>query len=73
MCNEKEVYRQSIGEMCNLEWPKSKIFIQVLDYSDDLIPRTMYNKDICTYMPCSHICNCKIKLGSVNPIRQMKN
>ncbi|KAC9754818.1 hypothetical protein E3N88_45293 [Mikania micrantha] len=35
MCNEKEVYQQSIGAVCNLNWPKSKILIQVLDDSDD--------------------------------------
>ncbi|XP_071715524.1 probable xyloglucan glycosyltransferase 12 [Rutidosis leptorrhynchoides] len=35
MCNEKEVYQQSIGAVCNLKWPKSKILIQVLDDSDD--------------------------------------
>ncbi|KAI3751864.1 hypothetical protein L2E82_22955 [Cichorium intybus] len=35
MCNEKEVYQQSIGAVCSLKWPKSKILIQVLDDSDD--------------------------------------
>nr|XP_043617879.1 probable xyloglucan glycosyltransferase 12 [Erigeron canadensis] len=35
MCNEKEVYQQSIEAVCNLKWPKSKILIQVLDDSDD--------------------------------------
>ncbi|XP_076902828.1 putative xyloglucan glycosyltransferase 12 [Bidens hawaiensis] len=35
MCNEREVYQQSIGAVCNLNWPKSKILIQVLDDSDD--------------------------------------
>ncbi|KAD4586262.1 hypothetical protein E3N88_23863 [Mikania micrantha] len=35
MCNEKEVYQQSIEAVCNLNWPKSKILIQVLDDSDD--------------------------------------
>ncbi|GJY44535.1 probable xyloglucan glycosyltransferase 12 [Tanacetum coccineum] len=30
-----EVYQQSIGAVCNLYWPKSKILIQVLDDSDD--------------------------------------
>ncbi|KAK1395963.1 putative xyloglucan glycosyltransferase 12 [Heracleum sosnowskyi] len=35
MCNEKEVYQQSIGAVCNLDWPKSKLLIQVLDDSDD--------------------------------------
>lgn len=35
MCNEKEVYQQSIAAVCNLDWPKSKILIQILDDSDD--------------------------------------
>ncbi|KAE8653939.1 putative xyloglucan glycosyltransferase 12 [Hibiscus syriacus] len=35
MCNEIEVYQQSIAAVCNLDWPKSKILIQVLDDSDD--------------------------------------
>lgn len=29
------MYQQSIGAVCNLNWPKSKILIQVLDDSDD--------------------------------------
>ncbi|KAL3812307.1 hypothetical protein ACJIZ3_013575 [Penstemon smallii] len=40
MCNEKEVYQQSIAAVCNLEWPKGKLLIQVLDDSDD--PTTQY-------------------------------
>ncbi|KAK4478317.1 hypothetical protein RD792_017607 [Penstemon davidsonii] len=40
MCNEKEVYQQSIATVCNLEWPKGKMLIQVLDDSDD--PTTQY-------------------------------
>ncbi|XP_021761835.1 probable xyloglucan glycosyltransferase 5 [Chenopodium quinoa] len=35
MCNEKEVYEQSISAVCQLDWPKDKILIQVLDDSDD--------------------------------------
>ncbi|CAL5383892.1 unnamed protein product [Camellia sinensis] len=35
MCNEKEVYQQSIAAVCNLDWPKSKFLIQILDDSDD--------------------------------------
>ncbi|KAK4798690.1 hypothetical protein SAY86_031016 [Trapa natans] len=35
MCNEKEVYAQSIGAACELNWPKDRILIQVLDDSDD--------------------------------------
>ncbi|XP_052190723.1 probable xyloglucan glycosyltransferase 12 [Diospyros lotus] len=35
MCNEKEVYQQSIAAVCNIDWPKSKLLIQILDDSDD--------------------------------------
>ncbi|KAI4389849.1 hypothetical protein MLD38_002026 [Melastoma candidum] len=37
MCNEKEVYQQSIAAVCSLDWPKSNLLIQVLDDSDDPI------------------------------------
>ncbi|XP_075516874.1 putative xyloglucan glycosyltransferase 12 [Primulina tabacum] len=35
MCNEKEVYQQSIAAVCNLDWPKGRLLIQILDDSDD--------------------------------------
>ncbi|CAN6861749.1 unnamed protein product [Brassica oleracea var. botrytis] len=35
MCNEREVYEQSIGAAAQLDWPKERILIQVLDDSDD--------------------------------------
>ncbi|CAO2824629.1 unnamed protein product [Amaranthus hypochondriacus] len=35
MCNEKEVYEQSISAVCQLDWPKDRILIQVLDDSND--------------------------------------
>ncbi|KAH0459453.1 hypothetical protein IEQ34_012267 [Dendrobium chrysotoxum] len=35
MCNEKEVYEQSISSACQLDWPNDRILIQVLDDSDD--------------------------------------
>uniref|UniRef100_A0A803PH21 Glycosyltransferase 2-like domain-containing protein n=1 Tax=Cannabis sativa TaxID=3483 RepID=A0A803PH21_CANSA len=35
MCNEKEVYEQSISAVCQLDWPKERLLIQVLDDSDD--------------------------------------
>ncbi|KAB2627739.1 xyloglucan glycosyltransferase 12 [Pyrus ussuriensis x Pyrus communis] len=40
MCNEKEVYQTSIAAVCNLDWPKSKMLIQILDDSDD--PTTQF-------------------------------
>ncbi|KAJ0233293.1 xyloglucan glycosyltransferase 8 [Hirschfeldia incana] len=35
MCNEREVYEQSISAVCQLDWPKDRMLIQVLDDSDD--------------------------------------
>ncbi|KAK8954852.1 putative xyloglucan glycosyltransferase 2 [Platanthera zijinensis] len=35
MCNEKEVYQQSISSACQLDWPKDRLLIQVLDDSND--------------------------------------
>ncbi|GLU11213.1 hypothetical protein SLE2022_279730 [Rubroshorea leprosula] len=35
MCNEREVYAQSIAAACQIDWPKDRILIQVLDDSDD--------------------------------------
>ncbi|XP_065850527.1 probable xyloglucan glycosyltransferase 5 [Euphorbia lathyris] len=35
MCNEREVYDQSISAVCQLDWPRDRLLIQVLDDSDD--------------------------------------
>ncbi|KAJ7952030.1 Xyloglucan glycosyltransferase [Quillaja saponaria] len=35
MCNEREVYEQSISAVCQVDWPKDRLLIQVLDDSDD--------------------------------------
>uniref|UniRef100_A0A6M2E857 Glycosyltransferase 2-like domain-containing protein n=1 Tax=Populus davidiana TaxID=266767 RepID=A0A6M2E857_9ROSI len=35
MCNEREVYEQSISAVCQIDWPKDRILIQVLDDSND--------------------------------------
>ncbi|KAH0901096.1 hypothetical protein HID58_040599 [Brassica napus] len=35
MCNEREVYEQSISAVCQLDWPKDRILVQVLDDSND--------------------------------------
>ncbi|PON73701.1 Nucleotide-diphospho-sugar transferase [Parasponia andersonii] len=35
MCNEREVYEQSISAVCQLDWPKERLLIQILDDSDD--------------------------------------
>ncbi|CAH1454226.1 unnamed protein product [Lactuca virosa] len=46
MCNEKEVYQQSIGAICKLDWPKSRILIQVLDDSDDPITHMLIKEEV---------------------------
>ncbi|XP_061972026.1 probable xyloglucan glycosyltransferase 12 [Populus nigra] len=46
MCNEKEVYQQSIAAVCNLDWPKSKILIQILDDSDDPITQLLIKEEV---------------------------
>ncbi|KAJ1384763.1 Nucleotide-diphospho-sugar transferase [Sesbania bispinosa] len=43
MCNEKE---QSIAAVCNLDWPKSKLLIQVLDDSDDPTTQSLINEEV---------------------------
>ncbi|KAM3713670.1 hypothetical protein ACB098_01G275800 [Castanea mollissima] len=35
MCNEREVFAQSIAAACQLDWPRERVLIQVLDDSDD--------------------------------------
>ncbi|XP_016452699.1 putative xyloglucan glycosyltransferase 12 [Nicotiana tabacum] len=46
MCNEKEVYQQSIAAVCSLEWPKSKLLIQILDDSDDSMTQTLIKEEV---------------------------
>ncbi|XP_008220409.1 PREDICTED: probable xyloglucan glycosyltransferase 12 [Prunus mume] len=46
MCNEKEVYQQSIAAVCNLDWPKSKLLIQILDDSDDPTTQFLIKEDV---------------------------
>ncbi|XWS76032.1 hypothetical protein CRYUN_Cryun01aG0142800 [Craigia yunnanensis] len=36
MCNEREVYHQSIAAVCIMDWPKERMLVQVLDDSDEL-------------------------------------
>lgn len=35
MCNEREVYEMSISAVCQLDWPKDHLLIQILDDSDN--------------------------------------
>ncbi|KAL5578186.1 hypothetical protein UlMin_019885 [Ulmus minor] len=46
MCNEKEVNQQSIAAVCNLDWPKSKLLIQILDDSDDPTMQLLINEEV---------------------------
>ncbi|KAM7496266.1 hypothetical protein LguiA_020680 [Lonicera macranthoides] len=35
MCNEREVYKQSIAAVCTQDWPRERMLVQVLDDSND--------------------------------------
>ncbi|KAI9072859.1 hypothetical protein K1719_045177 [Acacia pycnantha] len=35
MCNERKVYEQSISVACQINWPRDRLLIQVVDDSDD--------------------------------------
>jgi cellulose synthase/poly-beta-1,6-N-acetylglucosamine synthase-like glycosyltransferase len=46
MCNEREVFEQSISAVCQLDWPKSRILIQVLDDSSDVEIRFLIKGEV---------------------------
>ncbi|KAI3963324.1 hypothetical protein MKW98_022746 [Papaver atlanticum] len=46
MCNEKEVYAQSISAACKLEWPKDRLLIQVLDDSNDETVQVLIRNEV---------------------------
>ncbi|KAK6116048.1 hypothetical protein DH2020_008317 [Rehmannia glutinosa] len=46
MCNEKEVYQQSIAAVCNLDWPKGRLLIQILDDSDDQKTQLLIKEEV---------------------------
>ncbi|KAL6527323.1 putative xyloglucan glycosyltransferase 12 [Orobanche gracilis] len=46
MCNEKEVYQQSIAAVCNLDWPKGRLLIQILDDSDDETAQMLIKEEV---------------------------
>ncbi|XP_071696367.1 xyloglucan glycosyltransferase 4-like [Rutidosis leptorrhynchoides] len=46
MCNEREVYQQSIASACQLDWPKDKILIQVLDDSSDELLQILIRNEV---------------------------
>ncbi|KAJ3670089.1 hypothetical protein LUZ60_010413 [Juncus effusus] len=46
MCNEREVYQQSIAAVCNLDWPRSNFLVQILDDSDDPTTQTLIREEV---------------------------
>ncbi|XP_071733835.1 xyloglucan glycosyltransferase 4-like [Rutidosis leptorrhynchoides] len=46
MCNEREVYQQSIAAACQLDWPKDRILIQVLDDSSDELLQILIRNEV---------------------------
>ncbi|KAE8729311.1 Glucomannan 4-beta-mannosyltransferase 2 [Hibiscus syriacus] len=46
MYNEREVYKLSIGAVCDLSWPADRIFIQVLDDSTDYTIKQMVELEV---------------------------
>ncbi|KAM7278381.1 hypothetical protein ACFE04_005515 [Oxalis oulophora] len=46
MCNEREVYVQSIAAACQIDWPKDRILIQVLDDSDDGVLQLLIKDEV---------------------------
>ncbi|KAK8956601.1 putative xyloglucan glycosyltransferase 7 [Platanthera zijinensis] len=46
MCNEREVYQQSIAAVCCLDWPSSNMLIQVLDDSSDPSTQILIREEV---------------------------
>lgn len=46
MCNEREVYQQSIAAVCIQDWPKGRMLVQVLDDSDDLDVQVLIKAEV---------------------------
>ncbi|KAE9587012.1 hypothetical protein Lal_00004929 [Lupinus albus] len=49
MCNEREVYEQSISAVCQIDWPRDRLLIQVLDDSDDESIRWLIKSEVCKW------------------------
>lgn len=41
-----QVYKQSISAVCNLDWPKSNLLIQILDDSDDPVTSLLIKEEV---------------------------
>ncbi|XP_057451539.1 probable xyloglucan glycosyltransferase 6 [Lotus japonicus] len=46
MCNEREVYQQSIGAVCIMDWPKERMLVQVLDDSDEVDTQQLIKAEV---------------------------
>ncbi|CAK9158035.1 unnamed protein product [Ilex paraguariensis] len=46
MCNEREVYQQSIAAVCIQDWPRERMLVQVLDDSDDLDVQALIKAEV---------------------------
>jgi cellulose synthase/poly-beta-1,6-N-acetylglucosamine synthase-like glycosyltransferase len=41
-----QVYQQSIGAVCSLDWPRSNFLVQVLDDSDDATTSALIKEEV---------------------------
>ncbi|KAK6940477.1 Glycosyltransferase 2-like [Dillenia turbinata] len=46
MCNEREVYQQSIAAVCVQDWPKDRMLVQILDDSDDMDVQNLIKAEV---------------------------
>ncbi|KAI4356330.1 hypothetical protein L6164_000360 [Bauhinia variegata] len=46
MCNEKEVYNQSIAAVCIQDWPKERMLVQILDDSDEVDTQQLIKAEV---------------------------
>lgn len=46
MCNEREVYQQSIAAVCLQDWPKERMLVQILDDSDDMETQALIKSEV---------------------------
>ncbi|KAI3801171.1 hypothetical protein L1987_29274 [Smallanthus sonchifolius] len=46
MCNEREVYQQSISAVCIQDWPRERMLVQVLDDSDDTTVQALIKAEV---------------------------
>ncbi|KAK4393029.1 Xyloglucan glycosyltransferase 4 [Sesamum angolense] len=49
MCNEKEVYEQSIAAACQLDWPKDRFLVQILDDSSDELLQHLIRDEVMSW------------------------